>query len=252
MKRKDYGENYLTITDYPKSTLIATGKHVGCPVLHIKMGGKIKLSNKQLMDYIFTEFPAIDMVLFSSEEDVTMYAEEIWSFIKYCKSFYRESSYRKRWWGIVTSGKRYVEKLLYEVDDVLIDILTPSSKKETPPEFISWCNEDPNIKDKVQFRIVVSADAKEITFARKEVPKLGTLRCPITLQPLYWNKGERKKEFEMAQTVQNTSVFEKGITQPTGWKSYSQFVDEFIDTVRYPYIRILPDLVRILNIKNAL
>ena len=55
---------------------------------------------------------------------------------------------------------------------------------------------------------------------------------------------------EIAQTLQNTSSFEKNYTQPTGWKSYSHFVDEFIDTVRYPYIRILPDLVKVLNIKK--
>jgi len=87
------------------------------------------------------------MVLFSSKDDAMTYAEEIWSFIKYCKSSYKDNSYRERWWGLITSGKRYVDKLLYELDDILIDILTPSSGNETPPEFIAWCNEDRNIKN---------------------------------------------------------------------------------------------------------
>ena len=250
MKRKNYSDFKLSIERYPEPTLMTTGSKVGCPILQIKMGDKIKLTNKQLFDYIETEYSLIDMVVFTDDDDPTDYADEIWSFIKYSKSIHKNTAYRDRWWGMVTHGKRYVEKLLYELDDILIDVLTPSSGSETPPEFISWCNEDPNIKNKVQFRITIGANAQDISFARMEVPKLGTLRCPITLQPLYWNKKEINKEMEIAQTLQNTSSFEKNYTQPTGWKSYSHFVDEFIDTVRYPYIRILPDLVKVLNIKK--
>jgi len=249
MTRKDYSKNYLNITEYPTLTLATTGRFVGCPVLHIKVGDGIKLSNKQLADYISTEFVGINKVLFSSKEDVTTYSDEVWSFIKYCKSFNVIYS-RSTWWGIVTSGKRWIPRLLYELDDILIDILTPSTGRETPPEFISWCYEDENIKDKVQFRIIIGADAKDISFARYEVPKLGTLHCPITLQPLYWNKEEIKENYEIADTVQNTKNFEEGLTKPTGWKSYIQFVETFIDTVRYPHIRILPDLVKILEMKK--
>jgi hypothetical protein len=250
LKKKDYGLNELEIVAYPDPSIISTGRHVGSPVLPIKMGKGIKLTNKQLWDYITDQHPHIDMCLFTSDEDPMIYSKEIWSFVKYCNSFYRGKSYRERWWGIVTPGTVFDSKVLWEIDDILIDVLPPSSGSETPPEFISWCYEDNNIKDKVQFRISLASNAPDITFARTQIPLLGTFRSCITLQPIYWNKKQLNTEFEKANTLQNTSVFEYDVTQPIGWKSYAHFVSEFLGLIRYPYVRILPDLVRILGIKK--
>ncbi len=250
MKYKDFGLNQLEIVSYPEPTLISTGIHIGSPVIPIKMGKGIKLTNKQLLDYIEDQCPLVDRCLFVSDTDPMRYSEKIWSFVKYCKSFNRRKAYRERWWGIVTPGSKFSSKVLYELDDILIDVLPPSSGDETPSEFISWCYEDINIRDKVQFRIALASNAPDISFTRNQIPVLGTFRSSITLQPLYWDKKEVKEQYELANTMQNSSVFEHGLTQPTGWKSYAHFVREFLGLVRYPYVRILPDLVRILNIKK--
>jgi hypothetical protein len=227
LKHKDFGLNELEIVAYPEQTIVATGNHIGCPMLQIKMGKGIKLTNKQLYDYIGDQFPMIDRCLFTAVDDPMFHADEIWSFVKYCNSFYKGLGYRKRWWGIVTPGTKFKANVLYELDDILIDVFPPSSGKETPPEFISWCYEDPDIKDKVQFRMVLASSAPDITFARTQIPHLGTFRTNITLQPVYWNK--------------NGTI---------GWKSYAHFVREFLGLIRYPYVRLLPDLVRILGMKK--
>jgi hypothetical protein len=247
--KRDYGLNEIEIVEYPEPSVISTGQYVGSPVLPIKIGKGIKLTNKQLLDYLEDQFPYIDSCLFTSDTDVMEKAMSIWSFIKYAKSF-KKRKYRERWWGLVTPGSKFDSKLLWEVDDILIDMLPPSSERETPPEFISWCYEDPNIRDKVQFRMSLASNAPDITFARTQIPLLGTFRSCITIQPIYWNKEELKKNYKLANDLQNTSVFEYDVTQPIGWKSYAHFVSEFLGFIRYPYVRILPDLVRILGIKK--
>jgi len=223
-KRKDYGLNKLVITDYPTQSITATGDKVGTPVVQIKLGKGISLTNKQLFDYLESEFPMTDSVIFTSKEDPMKYGEEIWSFIKYCNSFYKGNGYRKRWWGIVTPGTKYLAKVLYELDNILVDILPPSSNDETPPEFVSWCHEDIYIKDKIEFRIKVTSHAKDITFARTQCPLLGSTRRPITIQQT--NKDQYS------------------------WKTYGHFVNEFLGTIRYPYIRLLPDMREIIKVKN--
>jgi len=204
-KRIDYGANKLTINDYPYCKTIRSGKFTGTPIVEFKCGDKIEMTNKELSDYIDAEFPLITNVHFT---DPTMWSRELWSFMKY----HNKNSQKKRTWFITTAGHKYDVKFLYQCDHIMIEVKVPSSMMETPPEFISWCAEDRYITDKIEYKFVVPANAKDITFTRSELVKIGTYDKPITI--------------------------ERG----AGWKSFREFEDQFLNTVRYPYLHIQPNI----------
>ena len=216
-KLKDYGENKLTIKRYPEVSVFPCGDYVGMPCIEIETGTELELTNKKLHDYLNTEFPLTPHVhLVSDLKDPTLFADELWSFIKY----YKRNSDKKRVWHITTTGERYRVKFLYELDDILINIQTPSFG-ETPPEFISWCCEDRFITDKVQFFFKVFPKAEDITYARTELVNLESL----------FNK--------------NTTI------QPIGdWRSYLEFTIEFMATMRYPNVRLLPNMQTVLGVER--
>ena len=136
-------------------------------------------------------------------------------------------------------------KLLYELDFVTIDLKPPSSGAETPNEFVSWCMEDQQLREKIEFKMVVSATAEDVTFARNMIDTLQQFHKDITLQPLYWSESEAKKEADIGQTIQNLRLYEEAFSQPSTWKSYAEFASEFMDTVHYENVRILPQLHKI-------
>ena len=213
---KDYGQNKLTIKEYPELSIFPSGDHVGIPCIEIKMGTEIELTNEKLCDYLNAD-PLIPHVSFIGDtKDPTLFSEELWSFIKY----YKKNSEKKRIWHLTTTGERYIPKFLYELDDILIHIQTPSWG-ETPPEFIEWCCEDRFITSKVQFMFKVFPKAEDISYVRTET---GTLQ----------------------------KLFNKNITiQPVGdWKSYSEFAYEFISTTRYPNIRLMPNMQTVLGVEK--
>ena len=212
MKRKkiDYGINRLTIGCYPEIGIIEDGIYAGTPAIIIRCGDEVETTNAKLLHILNSEFPLTYHILFT-DEDPTLFSNELWSFVKY----YKKNSDKDRFFHIFTSGHKYVPKFLYEVDSIIIDVKTPSSKMETPTEFISWCLEDRYLKNKTECVFIVLANPDDINFARYEGTKIGTYRRPITVR-----QGE-------------------------GWESYIQFCDEFVPTSRYPYLRVLPDFKRL-------
>ena len=216
-KLKDYGQNKLTLKEYPEVTIFPSGDHTGIPCIEIKTGTELELTNEKLRDYLNAEFPLTPYISFvGGTKDPTLFSEELWSFIKY----YKRNSEKRRVWHLTTTGERYIPKFLYELNDILIHIQTPSWG-ETPPEFISWCCEDRFITSKVQFMFKVFPKAEDISYVRTETVSLETL-------------------------------FKKNITvQPIGdWKSYSEFTYEFISTTRYPNIRLMPNMQKVLGVEK--
>ncbi len=211
----DYGKNKLTIREYPEVRVFPNGDYVGMPCIEIEMGTEIELTNEKLRDYINVEFPLTPHVSFVSDvKDPTLFSNELWSFIKY----YNKNSNKRPMWHLTTTGERYIAKFLYELDDILIDIQTPSYG-ETPPEFISWCCEDKFITSKVQFLFKVFPKAVDITYARTELVNLESL----------FNK--------------NTTIQLVG-----DWRSYREFMVEFMATMRYPNVRLLPNMQTVLGV----
>ena len=45
--------------------------------------------------------------------------------------------------------------------------------------------------------------------------------------------------------MKNLKGFKDKFANPTGWTSYGQFAEEFMDTTRYENVRILPQLHKI-------
>lgn len=214
---KDYGLNKLTIGANPVISIITKGSFTGSPCLYINTGIDIQHTNRSLTDKLNGFITLGGRVLFSGE-DPTIFSNELWSFIKY----YNNVGANPRIWHIITDGHRYDVKFLYELDHILIDVKCPSSGIETPPEFISWCAEDPNLVNKIEFMFVVDAHSKDITFALDQIRKIGTWKRPITVHP------------------------------GRGWKDYREFVQKFQETVRYPYFRILPDLSYLYRLNEQL
>ncbi len=207
-KKIDYGLNEITIGEQPKLTVFPTGDFAGTPCIEIKPGTEIKLTNKELSDHLNTEFPLISRVHLT--DDPTLFSDEFWSFIKYDHKY----SEKQRLYHITTTGHKYIPKFLYELHNILIEI---SNLVETPPEFISWCNEDDHIKNKVQFNFETNCVDVDITFVRYELVKLGTWKHSIT------------------------------ILMGKGWKSYADFADQFVGTIKYPGLKVLPNIQKLLQ-----
>lgn len=251
--KKDYGLNELKIGSLYTS-VIPTGQYVGCSCLVIPVASTSKInttpveifSNKELTDLIDYDFMHCTHILFESRDDITRHSEMVWSFVKY----YHKKGQKDCVFHIITDGTKWEPKFLYELDNIIINIKAPSTKDETPTEFIAWCVEDPYLVDRVEFRIIVAKIAQDITFARTEIPKLATFRRPITIQPVYWNEAEIKENMEIAQIHKNDTVYQKEVILPTGWRSYNQFAQEFAGMLRYPQARILPDLQRLYQISK--
>ncbi|MGH7901440.1 MAG: hypothetical protein ACRENZ_06855 [Thermodesulfobacteriota bacterium] len=244
--KRDYGTNKLSIEDYPQLNIIPFGTHVGTPCLELLTGDKINLTNQAMMDYIDADFPLTHRVLLRGKEDPTIQSEELYSYIKY----HDDNSNKQRIWQMITNGNRYITRLLYQVNHITINVQTPSSGKETAPEFISWCAEDRNIKDKIEFVFVTSCNAEDISFVRYEIPKLATYKRPITIIPSYWNEEQTKTQFEICDKHMCLNAFEELQAQPSGWRSYLQFAETFMDTLRYRKVRLHPDLQRIFGLKQ--
>ena len=260
---KDYGENEVYLFEKPYTTINGEGQHIGKPAVFIRfqgctvgckwcdaMGtwpksrGKMRygicMTNKELTEYLDEHCEHTPRLWITGGEP-TEHAEEIWSFIKY----YKKYGNRERIWHMITAGKEFDVKLMYELDYITIDIKPPSSGADTPPEFISWCMEDQQLKEKVEFKMVVSATAEDITFARYTIDTLRQFHRDITLQPLYWSESEARKEQDIGQTVKNLKLYEQEFSKPSNWKSYGEFAEEFMDTVSYDHVRVLPQLHKI-------
>jgi len=207
-RKVDYGIRELTIGAQLKLSVFPTGDFAGTPCIEIKPGTEIKLTNKELSDHLNSEFPLISRVHLT--DDTTLFSNEMWSFIKYD----HKNSEKKRLYHISTTGHKYIPKFLYELHNILIML---NNSIETPPEFISWCNEDRNLRNKVEFVFEVNNNPDDITFVRYELVKLGTWKHTIT------------------------------ILMGNGWKSYADFADQFVGTIKYPGLKVLPNIQTILQ-----
>jgi len=210
-KKVDYGIRKFTIGAQPKLSVFPTGDYVGTPCIEIQPGTEIDMTNKELCDHLNAEFPLITRVHLT--DDSTAFSNEFWSFIKYD----HKNSEKKRLYHITTTCNKYIPKYLYELHNILIDVMPPSMKTETPPEFISWCCEDSYLRKKVQFVFHVDCNPEDISFARYELVKLGTWDHTIT------------------------------IMMGKGWKSYADFADQFVGTIKYPGLKVLPNIEEILQ-----
>ena len=206
MVRKDYGKNKLTIGEYPSLGIITEGSFTGTPCINLHCGNKLEYTNKQLLDIINEEFPQTRHFLLCGKEP-TLFSNDMWSFIKY----YKNKTDRSRKFHMITKGEKYIPKFLYELDNIIINIQSPSTGMETPPEFISWCNEDKYLKNKTECFFIVNANLDDINFARYEGTKIGTYSNPITIR------------------------------QGSGWDSHNEFIENFIISNRYPNVRLMPN-----------
>jgi len=250
-KRKTYDDNVMYLFEWPYNTINGEGQHIGKPCIFVRFQGctvgcvwcdamgtwpekrgdekiGISVTNKDLTNYIDAKFPITPRVWITGGEP-TEHSYEAMSFIKYMK----KHSQHKRIYHLITAGKRFDIKFLYELDHITIDIKPPSSQAHTPEEFISWCMENPILKEKVDFKMVVSCDEKDITFARNTIHRLQQFGRDITIQPLYWSEAE-------ARTNKSLPLFEKKFSNPVNWPSYGEFCEEFMDTVKYENVRVLP------------
>lgn len=262
-KKRDYGTNELYLFEWPYVTVNGEGQHIGKPSIFVRFQGctvgcvwcdamgtwptkrgdmryGICVNNKELTDYLDEKFPLTPRIWITGGEP-TEHAYEAYSFVKYCK----KNSEHNRIFHLITSGKKFDIKLLWEVDYITIDIKPPSSKAKTPEEFISWCMEDTGLRNKVDFKMVVDRTAEDITFAKYTINQLKQYGRDITIQPLYWSEAEAKKQEDIGQTVQNLFMFEKQFAEPATWKSYAEFAEEFMDVINYENVRILPQLHKI-------
>ena len=262
-KLKDYSGNAVYLFEYPYTTVNGEGLHIGKPAVFIRFQGctvgcvwcdamgtwpkkrgdkyvGIRLTNKQLTDYLDTECANTPRLWITGGEP-TEHSYEAMSFIKYYKKYGKYA----RIFHMITAGKKFDVRLLYELDYITIDIKPPSSKAETPNEFISWCMEDQQLKEKVEFKMVVDRTSDDITFARNMIYQLAQFHRDITIQPLYWSESEARNMGEIGQTVKNLKGYEAQFAQPSSWKSYAEFAEEFMDTVKYENVRILPQLHKI-------
>lgn len=205
--RKDYGKNLIRIAKKPELGIIRDGINAGSPCIKIECGIELEFTNESLRDYINENFPLTHNILFTGE-DPTLFSNELWSFIKYC----RKTSEKTRRFIAVTDGHKYIQKFLYELDQITINVHTPSTKIITPPEFISWIYEDKFLTNKTETVFVVDKNIEDVNYVRFEIPKIGSYREPITLR------------------------------QGKGWVSYSDFCSMFVSTTRYPHLKLLPDL----------
>ena len=263
MKKRDYGENNLYLFEYPYVTINGEGRFIGEPAVFVRFQGctvgcvwcdamgtwptkkgekyiGIKVSNKELTKYLDAQAPLTPRIWITGGEP-TEHSYEVYSFIKYAKKY----GNKERIWHMITAGKKFDPKLLYELDFITIDIKPPSSHAETPSEFISFCMEDQQLREKIEFKMVVACTPEDITFARYQIAQLSQFKRDITIQPLYWSEAEARKEEDIGQTLKNLKMYEEQFAQPTGWKSYAQFAEEFMDTTRYENVRILPQLHKI-------
>src|SRR3990172_8602398 len=241
----DYGINRLVIGDYPKPNIIPYGTHIGTPCLEFITGELINTTNQDLREVVNSEYPLTNRILIRGDKDPTI-CDGLWSYIKY----HNDTSEKRRIWQIITNGDKYDVKFLYNIDHIIINVQVPSTGKETPPEFISWCGEDKILQTKIEFVFSVTCSAEDINYARYEIPKLSTYKRPITIIPSYWNKEETQRQFKICEKNNCLQVFEEQQAQPYGWKSYLQFAEAFVDTLRYPKVRLHPDLQRIFGLKS--
>lgn len=212
--KKDYGKNTLTIGKYPVLDIIREGRFAGTPCIKLTSGNLITITNEKLMSVINHEFPLTHTILICGEDDPTLFSNELWSFIKY----YRKNSDKERKFHLITDGYKYIPKFLYELDNISVNVKTPSTHQETPPEFISWSHEDEYLKKKTECFFIVDYNVEDVNFARFETTKIGTYRNPISIR------------------------------QGNGWNSFEEFAGIFVPTLKYPYIRILPNMEKLIEV----
>jgi len=260
---KDYSENIVYLFEYPYNTTNGEGQHIGKPCVFVRFQGctvgcqwcdamgtwpekrgdlklGIAMSNKEVCTYLDEKFPQVKRIWITGGEP-TEHSYEAMSLVKYIK----KNSDHSRIFHLITSGKQFDAKMLYEFDHITIDIKPPSSKANTPEEFISWCMEDPFLKPKVDFKIVVSKNVEDINFARYTIQRLRQFGRDITLQPLYWSEAEAKSNQSLYKSQNKLFMFEERFASPKNWTTYAEFVEEFHDTVTYEHVRLLPQLHKI-------
>jgi len=263
MTRKTYEDNIVYLFEVPYQTINGEGEHIGKPCIFIRFQGctvgckwcdamgtwpekrgdlklGIAMTNKEVCDYIDQHFPATVRVWITGGEP-TEHGYEAYSLVKYIK----KNSITRRIFHLITAGKKYDEKMLYEFDKITIDIKPPSSGATTPEEFISWSMENPVLKGKVDFKMVVAPTAEDITFARNNIHRLQQFGRDITVQPLYWSEAEARTNKDLYSKENKLKMFEERFATPKGWDSYAQFAEEFLGTVKYPNVRVLPQLHKI-------
>ena len=251
MKRKTYDDNEMYLFEWPYNTINGEGQHIGVPCVFVRFQGctvgcqwcdamgtwpskkgdmkiGICVTNKELTKYIDNNFPITQRIWVTGGEP-TEHSYEAMSFIKYMK----KHSQHKRLYHMITSGKKFDVKLLYELNYITIDIKPPSSGAKTPDEFISWCMEDSILKSKIDFKMVVSKTAEDINFARMQIHRLKQFGRDITIQPLYWSESEAKQNSKLP-------MFEDKFGKPKNWDNYGEFCEEFMDTESYENLRVLP------------
>ncbi len=253
----------IYLFEKPYATINGEGHHIGKPCVFIRFQGctvgcvwcdamgtwpekkgdqkiGICMTAEEITEYLDKNFPRIKRLWITGGEP-TEHAQEAFDLIRY----YKAKGQFKRIFHMITSGKIYHHRLMRELDQITIDVKPPSSHALTPNDFISFCMEDQEVRKKIEFKMVVSCDAEDITFARNTIDRLKHFKRDITIQPLYWSEAEARKQEDIGQTIQNLKVYQEQFAQPSNWKSYGEFAEEFMDTVDYENVRVLPQLHKI-------
>ncbi len=257
-KRKTYDDNVVFLFEKPYVSVEGEGTHIGKPVIFVRFQGchvgckwcdsmgtwpekkgdekiGIAMTNKELCEYLDENFPLTKRIMITGGEP-TEHSYEAMSLIKYLK---KHSPY-KRIFHLITSGAVFDVKLLYELDFITIDVKPPSSGAHTPEEFISWCMEDQQLRQKVDFKMVVAKTAEDITFARTTIARLQQFKKDITIQPVYWSESEVRQNKAKLPMYEYKTQFQN----PIAW-DYGEFAEEFMDSLGYENVRILLQLHKV-------
>lgn len=227
------------------------GCHVGCSWCDAmgtwpeKKGDKfigIHHTNESLAEYLTKHYKTTPRLWITGGEPME-HKEEIQSFINYCTKYMSEF----RLWHLITSGSIYDAKTLELFDHITVDIKPPSAnakKNAATNSFIELAMENMRLQDRIEFKMVVSNHADDITFALNQIDKLSKYGRDITIQPLYWSEAEVRMEESKAQALKSMYTFKQSFQEPKNWASYSDFAEFFMDN-SYENLRILPQLHKI-------
>ncbi len=248
-----YEEPYVTVNGEghfigtPAVFVRTMGCHVGCRWCDAmptwpspKSGIGIWYTNGQLTKILDTNCPRTPRIWLTGGEP-TEHSEELLSFIQY----YKKHGKVKRIWHMITAGAKFHIGLLQELDKITIDIKPPSSGTTTPEEFISWCFEDEQLLRKLDFKMVVDRDVKDINFALQQIKLLRQFNRDITIQPMYWSDPTAKQKLKAANEKGKVEMFKEQFAQPQNWESLGEFAEHFMEIVDYPNLRILTQLHKV-------
>ena len=274
-KSLGWGEEALYLYERPYPTINGEGNFIGQSCIFVRFQGcnvgcswcdamstwPGKKGSKPLgTRYTFEDLEQIFMKEFWNVDRIwwpggapTEFSKDILHFIEW---FEKRNPNHKKIWHMITAGEEVYVPLLDKLDFITIDLKPPASRafkgdQTIQNEFIGACIENETLRNKIEFKMAVAKTKEDITYALNQIKFFDPIN--VTIQPVMWSEAEVKKNKQYAETLKDYSLYLEKFQQPahetgelpTGWVSYQEFAETFLNSVHTNNCRVLCQLHKI-------